>query len=188
MLEFQKGDQASFETLLRKYYPKIFSFIYRFVGSRETAEDLTQETLIRVFHSRKTYRPQAKFQTWVYTIAKNISLNELRRSRRKHVSLTGGDGESAVLLRQLEDPAFPRPDRALMQEELQSLIRTAINSLPENQQLAVVLRRYEEFSYEEIARVLKCSVSAVKSLLNRAKEQLKIKLAGILNEKMLDPV
>ncbi|MDP2652493.1 MAG: sigma-70 family RNA polymerase sigma factor [Candidatus Omnitrophota bacterium] len=174
MSAFQKGDPASFETLMRKYYARVLNFIYRFVGSKEIAEDLTQEVFLRVYKTAPSYKPQAKFQTWLYTIAKNLSLNELRRNRHRTFSMdeeiAGSDGE---LRRQFEDHSIPRPDAALVKEDAAKAVKEAINALPENQRLAVILRRYEDFSYEEIARTMNCSVKAVKSLLNRAKENLR---------------
>lgn len=180
MLEFQKGDKASFEKLMAKYYPRILNFIYRFVGNREMAEDLTQEVFIRVYHSAASYQPQSKFQTWVYTIAKNISLNELRRHKGKFVSLDEPQtGEEEGLPRQLEDTKTLDPSQEILQQEKLGMIKAAIQSLPENQRMAVILRRYDDFSYEEIAYTMNLSLEAVKSLLNRAKENLKNKLAGL---------
>jgi len=182
MLDFQKGNRASFENLMHKHYKRILNFIYRFTGIRETAEDLTQEVFIKVYNSGPTYRPKAKFQTWIFTIAKNISLNELRRFKNKPVSLDGTweteDGEMAP---QVEDTRAPSPDQEIIQDEKAVIVKAAIDALPENQRMAVILRRYEDLSYEEIAKTMGCSVKAVKSLLNRAKENLRNKLAGFIS-------
>ena len=177
MLDFQNGNKASFETLLRKYFPRLVNFIYRFVGNRQAAEDLAQETFFRVYKSVANYTPRSKFQTWVFTIAKNLSLNELRRGKHNTVSLDEtfltGDGE---LKRQVEDVHSDRLDEQMLRSERAAAVKKAINHLPENQRIAVLLRRYEQFSYEEIAQTMNTSVKAIKSLLNRAKENLKIKL------------
>ncbi len=177
MLEFQKGNKASLEELMHKYYPRLLNFIYRFVGSAELAEDLTQEVFLKVYSAAAGYRPASKFQTWVYTIAKNISLNELRHHKRTVVSLdepfVSDDGP---IERQVEDTAAPRVDEQMLRDETAAAVRAAIDSLPENQRIAVLLRRYEQFSYEEIAQSMQMSVKAVKSLLSRAKENLKNKL------------
>jgi RNA polymerase sigma-70 factor (ECF subfamily) len=177
MLEFQKGSKASLEGLMHKYYPRLLNFTYRFLGNREAAEDITQEVFVRVYKSASCYRPQAKFQTWVFTIARNLSLNELRRNKKGGVSLeetfSSEDGE---LKRQVADPRGQDPGQELLQGEKTAAVKAAINDLPENQRMAVILRRYEEFSYEEIARAMRVSVQAVKSLLSRAKENLKNKL------------
>ena len=179
MLEFQKGNKASFETLMRKYFPRLLNFIYRHVSNRETAEDLVQEVFIRVYKSGSHYKPQSKFQTWVFTIARNLSLNELRRYKHKVVSidatLSSDDGE---LKRQVEDPRSASPDEDMLRKEKAAAVKAAINNLPENQRVAVLLRRYEQFSYEDIARTMNVSVKAVKSLLSRAKESLRAQLSG----------
>jgi len=182
MLEFQKGDKASFENLMRKYYKRVFNFIYRFVGSIEIAEDLTQEVFMKVYKKAPSYKPQAKFQTWLYTIAKNISLNELRKHKKKMISLEETiESDSGEIKRQFEDDTSENPFQRLENKELVAIIKKAINQLPENQRIAVLLHRYEQFSYEEIAQTMGCSVSAVKSLLSRAKENLKIVLSQNMN-------
>ncbi|MBI5149469.1 MAG: sigma-70 family RNA polymerase sigma factor [Candidatus Omnitrophica bacterium] len=177
MLDFQGGDKASFEALMRKYYPRLLNFIYRFTGSAELAEDLTQEVFLKVYSASTAYRPKSKFQTWVYTIAKNISLNELRRHKKTPLSLDEPFlSEDGPVQRQLEDTQTPRADEQMLRDETSAAVRAAINSLPENQRVAVILRRYEQFSYEEIGQTMQMSVKAVKSLLSRGKENLKNKL------------
>ncbi|MCR4336850.1 MAG: sigma-70 family RNA polymerase sigma factor [Candidatus Omnitrophica bacterium] len=181
MLEFQKGDVASFETLMHKYYARILNFLYRFVANREAAEDLTQEVFIRVYKSAATYRPEAQLKTWIYTIAKNIALNELRKGHRHFVSLDEVlPSEEGSFKHQIEDRKAIHPRRELEKQERARAVKRAIDELPENQQLAVVLRRYEDLSHEEIAETMACSVSAVKSLLTRAKLNLKVKLEEYL--------
>ena len=177
MLAFQKGDKASFEALMRKYYPRLFNFIYRFVGNEHIAEDLTQEVFLRVYRAAAGYRPRSKFQTWIYTIARNISLNELRHHKKTPLSLDEPfSSEDGPVERQLEDTRTPRPDEQMLRRETVAAVRAAIDSLPANQRMAVILRRYDQFSYEEIAQTMRLSVKAVKSLLSRAKENLKNKL------------
>ena len=179
MLEFKGGDKASFEALMTKYFPRVLNFIYRFVGNRELAEDLTQEVFIKVYHSAANYTPQAKFQTWLFTIAKNISLNEIRRHKGHTISLDETfETDGNEVKRQFEDTKMANPKEELLLKEKQEIIKEAIHSLPENQRMAVLLRRYDNFSYEEIAKTLNVSVKAVKSLLSRAKENLREKLAG----------
>jgi len=184
MMDFQKGNKASFETLMHKYYGRVLNFVYRFIGRKDIAEDLTQEVFIKVYQSVASYRPQAKFQTWVFTIARNASLNELRKLNQTSFSLdeTLENEEGEALRPQMEDPKTSLPDIKVLEEEKIALIQTAIQSLPANQRTAVLLRRYEEFSYEEIAKTMNCSVEAVKSLLSRAKENLKIKLSKLLRD------
>lgn len=179
MLELKKGDRDAFEILMRKYYPRILNFVYRFLGNRQRAEDLTQDVFMKVYKNARRYRPRSKFQTWLYTIAKNSCLNELRRNRGQMVSLDEPIMfDERVLKKEISDP-HADPAGELLQKEKKVLIQTAINGLPENQRIAVILRRYESFSYAEIAATLNVTDKAVKSLLSRAKINLKNKLAGI---------
>lgn len=181
MLKFKEGDKAGFEALLDKYQSPIINFIYRFIGDKQEAEDLAQEVFLRVYRSSKSYTPKAKFSTWIYIIAKNLVLNELRR-RKTHQASSLDEMVSCEETELPKQIPSPKPS-ALMELEIQDLIgavRNAIGALPENQKTAVILRRYEGFSYAEIAGIMGCSVSAVKSLLNRAKEALKDKLRNFL--------
>jgi RNA polymerase sigma-70 factor (ECF subfamily) len=180
MLEVKKGNKNAFEKLMRKYYPRILNFIYRFTGSRATAEDLTQEVFMRVFNSAFRYKPRSRFQTWIYTIAKNVGLNELRRRKNSTLSLDEMvDLGEKDFKKEIRDPHSSLPDEQIIQMEKIAKIRAAINDLPENQRIAVILKRYEGFSYAEIAATLKVTDKAVKSLLSRAKENLKNRLARL---------
>lgn len=179
MLDAQKGNTASFEALLRKYFSRIFNFAYRYLGSRESAEDIAQETFIRVHRSLAKYSPQSKFQTWIYVIARNLCLNELRNNKHKVYSLDSMlDTEDGEVPAQFADHNAVDPGTELVNKETLKRLIEVIESLPENQRTAVLLQRFEGLSYEEIAEVLGCSLQAVKSLLNRAKESLKNKLAS----------
>ena len=184
MLAFQKGHRASFEILLVKFYPRVLNFIYRYIGNRHTAEELTQEVFLKVYNHCAHYRPESRFQTWVYTIAKNVSLNELRRNKQTILSLDEPvRGEDGTMQRQIADSQAVGADEELMTQETVLMIKKAIDVLPENQRMAVILRRYENFSYEEIARTMDLSMEAVKSLLSRAKENLKVSLAHVVKGK-----
>jgi len=175
----QRGSKTAFEALMRHYYPRILNFIYRFVGNQSTAEDLTQEVFIRVYNNARKYRPKSGFQTWIYTIAKNVALNDLRRSRRLAYSLDDpADGDDQKFHRETEALTVMSPDEKIIQKEKAGQIRAAISKLPENQRVALILRRYEEFSYAEIAATLNVSDKAVKSLLSRAMQNLRNRLAG----------
>ncbi len=183
MLEVKKGNKAAFEALMQKYYPRILNFIYRFLGSKAVAEDLTQEVFMRVYKSAAGYKPRSLLQTWIYTIAKNVSLNELRRRKDFVLPLDEKfSSEESELKKEMQDPNSSGPDEELIQKERITVIRAAIKDLPPNQRMAVILRRYDEFSYAEIAKTLNVSDKAVKSLLNRAKENLKIRLANLVKE------
>ena len=174
MLEFQKGNKASFEALMRKYYGRVLNFVYRFVNNRGMAEDITQDVFVKIYKSASGYKPKAKFQTWVFTIAKNTAFNEYRHLNRHGYSLdesfaNGSESYQSVLI----DEQAEKPDERLKKAETVKVIREALQALPEQQRAAVILRRYQNFSYEEIAQTMGTSVKAVKSLLNRAKENLK---------------
>ena len=181
MLAVKKGDRNAFDGLMQKYYPRILNFAYRFIGSRQLAEDLTQDVFLKVYRSAPGYRPRSKFQTWLYTIAKNTCLNELRRHRGQVVSLEQGPQPNGDELRkELPDPAAD-PATELLQKEREAQVRAAINDLSVNQKIAVILRRYENFSYAEIAATLDVTEKAVKSLLSRARVNLKNKLIDVID-------
>ncbi len=183
MLEVKEGNKNAFEQLMRKYYPRILNFIYRFTGNKANAEDLTQEVFMRVYNSAARYKARSKFQTWLYTIAKNVGLNELRRSKNPTLSLDEMfDSGEKEIKREIKDPHGSSPDEEIIQMEKIAKIRATINDLPEKQRIAVILKRYEGFSYAEIAATLNVSDKAVKSLLSRAKENLKNRLANLTNQ------
>jgi RNA polymerase sigma-70 factor (ECF subfamily) len=168
MLDVKAGDDASFDLLLQKYRRPLVNFLYRMVRDTATAEDLAQEVFLRVYRARKQYSPSAKFTTWLFRIATNLALNSVRdnRHRQKDVSI---DAASS-----------PDEDAAPMQLPAPEM-RKAISELPEKQRVAVLLHKYEEMDYAEIARILECSESALKSLLFRAYETLRVQLAPLVN-------
>ncbi len=183
MLDFQRGNRVSFENLMRKYYKRIFNFALRILRSREAAEDIVQESFIRVYQSGKNYQPKASFRTWLYMIAKNLILNELKKNKRFSFSIDESQqGEEGAMPRQFEDTNLTHPLDKLVSAERARTVRAAIESLPQQQGMVVVLYRFERFSYEEISETLGLSVSAVKSLLSRARQNLKIRLAGLKKE------
>jgi len=184
MLKFQQGDDSAFERLLERYHKQIINFIYRYIGDKTEAEDLAQNVFLNVYRSAKTYIPKSKFSTWIYVIARNMALNELRRRKnRRESSLEEAvSGENGDLPRQIANNSKPSASGALEKQDLINAVKRAIDSLPDNQKTAVILQRYDDFSYEEIAEVIGCSVSAVKSLLNRAKIALKEKLSFYIQE------
>lgn len=177
MLGVKAGDEASFELLLERYRTPLVHFLYRMVRDAAMAEDLAQEVFLRVYRARKSYSPSAKFTTWLFRIATNLALNALRdrRPRRREDSLDAPGHD--------DQPALDLPDGAptalerLMERDRAAAIREAILALPEKQRAAVVLHKFHELDYEEIARVLECSPSALKSLLFRAYETLRFRLA-----------
>jgi RNA polymerase sigma-70 factor (ECF subfamily) len=177
MLAFKRGEQAAFEELLHLHFRGVLNFVYRFVGRREIAEELTHEVFIKVYRGAGSYEPRARFRTWLYTIAKHLCLNELRRRSHDELSLEAMESTPAERGRAALPDPIPPAEEGLIRRERIAAVRAAIDELPENQRLAVILRRYEELSYEEIAAALETSEKAVKSLLSRAKEHLRQKLA-----------
>ena len=180
MLDVKAGDDASFNLLLQKYRTPLINFLFRMVRDSATAEDLAQEVFLRVYRARKRYSPSAKFTTWLFRIATNLALNSVRdnRHRQMDVSIDAPVEEDET---PLQLPAREmRIDEHMIERDRAEFIRQAISSLPEKQRVAVLLHKYEEMDYAEIAKILECSESALKSLLFRAYETLRVQLAPLV--------
>jgi len=185
MLDVKAGDQQSFELLLQRYRTPLVNFLYRMVRSREQAEDLAQEVFLRVYRAREDYEPSAKFTTWLFRIATNLALNSVRDHRYQKLEVSmdapivadAEDGEERMM-----EVADEHPDieQHLVEEARKKMIRHAIEKLPEKQRVAVLLHKYQELDYGEIAKILQCSESALKSLLFRAYETLRVELAPLV--------
>jgi RNA polymerase sigma-70 factor, ECF subfamily len=176
MLRVKEGDGASFALLLEKHRRPVIHFLYRMVQNPAAAEDLAQEVFLRVYRSRETYEVSAKFTTWLFRIATHLALNWLRdgRQSRNQESLDENAGEFGQI--QVPDQR-PSVEQRLLREARMEEIRRAVAALPEKQRAAVLMHKYEEMEYSQIAKVLSCSESAVKSLLFRAYETLRTRLA-----------
>jgi RNA polymerase sigma-70 factor (ECF subfamily) len=177
MLQVRADDAAAFEDLMNRYQNRVVSLMMHLVGRRDMAEDLAQEVFLRVYRARGRYVPGAKFSTWLYTIAHNVASNALRGlSRRKEVNLANRDsGEfsgNPIDVAALAASGL-MPTRQLDKAELQEVVKLAIAALSERQRMAVLLNKFEHLSYEEIAEVMQMSPSAVKSLLSRARANLR---------------
>ena len=184
MLDVKAGDEASFELLLRKYRTPLVNFLYRMVRDTAVAEDLAQEVFLRVYRARQEYAPSAKFTTWMFRIATNLALNSVRdnRHRQMEVSMdqTVDTGEDEQRPYEVPDRA-PTVEQVLVARTRSEMILRAVHSLPEKQRAAVLLHKYQEMDFDDIARVLECSESALKSLLFRAYETLRTELAPLVN-------
>jgi len=173
-----RGDTVAFEKLIERHQSLVIGTVARMLGSNSDVEDIAQQVFIRVWKSASRYVPRAKFTTWLLKITRNLVFNELRRAKRRaHAPL---QPEANVEEMQLKDESNPSPDASLLELELQEAIEKAIGELPETQRMALVLRRYEEFSYEQIADILNLSVPAVKSVLFRARTELRVRLGNYL--------
>ena len=184
MLDVKAGDEQSFELLLRKYRIPLVNFLYRMVRDTAVAEDLAQEVFLRVYRARQEYAPSAKFTTWMFRIATNLALNSVRDNRHRQMEVSM---DQTVDTGEDEQRPFEVPDRApTVEQELVALTRSetimrAVHAHPEKQRAAVLLHKYQEMDYAEIARILECSESALKSLLFRAYETLRTELAPLVN-------
>ena len=179
MLSVKRGDEEAFQTLVERHQYRIVGTVAKMLGRETDAEDIAQQVFVRVWQSASRYEPEAKFTTWLLTITRNLVFNEMRRRRRsKLVEMQTEEDEERFA--QHEDSTARSPSSLAQNAELQNAIADAIAALPESQRMAVILRRYEELSYEEIAEVLKTSVPSVKSLLFRARTELKERLKAFL--------
>jgi RNA polymerase sigma-70 factor, ECF subfamily len=173
------GDTHAFEELIQRHQSLVAGTVARMLASNSDVEDIAQQVFIRVWKSAGRYTPRAKFTTWLLKITRNLVFNELRRTKRRpHVPIqTEPDAEEIVL----KDETNSRPDASLLENELQEAIEKAITELPESQRMALILRRYEDLSYEQIAEILDLSVPAIKSILFRARTELRARLSKYLN-------
>ena len=169
-----RGDTGAFEQLIEKHQALVAGTVARMLGSNSDVEDIAQQVFIRVWKSARRYVPRAKFTTWLLKITRNLVFNELRRTKRHaHVPL---QAEPSAEDPPVKDETQLAPDASLLESELRREIEQAILQLPETQRMALVLRRYEQLSYEQIAEVLDLSVPAVKSVLFRARSELRSRL------------
>ena len=182
MLRAKRGDRAAFAELVEKYKQPVMNFVFRSLCDEIEAEDLAQNVFLQAWKSRTRYRQTAKLSTWLFTIARNLCLNEIRRrSRHPAESIEEAHAEHEDQPRQqYEDKSQMAPPDRLLQGELVQKIEEALAGLPEAQRTAILLCRQDELSYEEIAEVLDCSLSATKSLIHRGRETLKDKLKPYL--------
>jgi len=176
MIRVKEGHEPSFALLLERHRSSVVHFMYRMVQNAAVAEELAQEAFLRVYRSRKTYEPTAKFTTWLFRIATHLALNSLRDGKYQRLEERLDAAPEEAPARQLSD-CRPSVEAALVKEARLSEVRSAVAALPDKQRAAVLMHKYQEMDYTQIAQALKCSESAVKSLLFRAYETLRARLA-----------
>lgn len=178
MLRTKSGDDGAFSELMRRHYKGVVNYIYRFTNLRDNSEDLAQEVFLRIYRSAGQYRPEAKFSTWLYKIATNVSLTYVKKKSNTNISLDeiddGGDATG--------NPDLDIADDIIYRKEMMNVIFEAMESLPEREKVAIMLCKYEGLSYEEVAQVLECTVGAVKAYVHRGRMKLIERLKPYLSE------
>lgn len=188
MLRVKAGDTTAFATLVDKYRQPVLNFVFRHIPDATEAEDLAQVVFVQVWKSAPRYEASARFSTFLFTVAKNLCLNELRRrSRHPAESLEASEDDEDHPARQVPDRRITAADEAAQHGELRSKVDEALRALPEKQRVAMTLCREGELSYEEIAGVLSLSVQATKSIIHRARETLKGRLKPYLSSGVWSP-
>jgi RNA polymerase sigma-70 factor (ECF subfamily) len=174
MQGFQNGDEDAFNEIVIKYDKPLVNFIYRYTGNHAVAEELAQDVFVKVYKSAGRYKPTAKFSTWLYSIAANVCLDYKRKKIPYTISLDSKiKTEEDEIAKEIKDTGQLSSDIISEKTELSRSVNTALNTLPEKQRLALILKVYEDKSYKEIAEILNCSAPAVESLLSRARSSLK---------------
>ena len=183
MLAVQAGDEEAFSVLVDRHRNAVVNLTYRYIGNRTDAEDLAQEVFLRVHRARNRYRPEAKFTTWLYRVAVNASLNELRnrKTRPTHGASQLPGGETDGFVPALSDQSAASPPEEAERNELQERVRAAVDLLPERQRMALLLNKFHGLSYEDLASTLELSIPAIKSLLVRARENVRQQIEPYLN-------
>ncbi len=181
MLAVKASDETAFRTLVERHQSLVIGTVAKMLGGAADAEDVAQHVFLRVWKSAPRYSPSARFTTWLLTITRNLVFNEMRRRQRARLVPLDPEDSDRPPIGHADLTALSAPEE-IAATELQEAISQAIAALPETQRLAVILRRYEEMSYEEIAKVLETTVPAVKSLLFRARTDLRERLQTFLND------
>lgn len=186
MLAWQAGDEGAFERIVEGYSSQVYALLTRFLGTRQNREDLVQDVFLRVLRARDRYEPTARFSTFLYRITFNIAVNETQRGAARERALTSVDAvkQDGDAVFEVADANAAAPSSALEQRDVVTAVRRAIAALPENQRMALILAKYEELPYSDIADVLGTSEKAVKSLVHRAREALRGELAPYLLEEL----
>lgn len=184
MLRVRDDDAEAFAELVEAYHHRLVTIMHHLVGSNEEAEDLAQEVFLRVYRGRKKYHPKAKFSTWLFTIANNLALNILRTRQRKPTIPLNVRDSGPLGPRPAEQLVFDRenqPHERVQQKELAAVVQEALETLNERQRIAVVLNKFEDMNYADIAEVMGLTTKGVKSLLSRARENLRLALKAYIH-------
>ena len=177
MLAAQRGDEEAFAELVQRHRSAVVNLAYRYVSNRADAEDLAQEVFLRVHRARERYKPEAKFKTWLYRIAVNTSLNEIRNRKNRPtfgaaaLEGTGVDPDTAAAA--VPDESQPEPLATVENMEMKERVRAAVDSLPDRQRMALVLNKFHGLSYEELAETMEMTIPGIKSLLVRARANVR---------------
>ena len=182
MRAYQGGSEAAFDLIVQAYSGQVYGLFTRFLGPVPEREDLVQEVFLRVIRARERWQPTARLSTWLYRIAFNLSVNRSQR-RSPEVSIDAAVGGSDEA-RELDDPNAPQPSHAMERGDVVDAVQAALADLPEKQRMALVLARFEDQSLAEIAAVLGMSEKAVKSLVHRARENLRARLTPYLEQEL----
>ena len=170
--QFQEGDRHAFDELVKRYKDRLHNFVWRYLNNQTLAEDVVQETMIKLYTHKHYYKPIAKFSTWIYTIAKNLALTELRKNKRKRTESMWNNRGELIDIKSNEESLENKVQNELAVEELNK----CLDEIPENFRIAVVLRDFQELSYEEISKILEIPIGTIKSRINRGRIQLAEKL------------
>ncbi len=187
MLAYQRGDEAAFDRIVEAYSGPLFALFTRFLGPVPEREDLVQDVFVRVIRARERYQPTARVSTWLYRIAFNIAVNRTQRAGPVAASLddaTGEHDDGSAPRREVVDTRLELPSEGLERSDVVRAVRSAIADLPENQRMALILAKYDEMPYVEIAQVLRSSEKAIKSMVHRARENLRERLAPFLQQEL----
>ena len=179
-LEFTKGDTAAFNKIVNRYQGRLLNFVYRFTGDRETAQDIVQETFLRVYRKREQYCSTANLSTWIFTIAGNLAKSELRHRKRWHLVPIGKEDRQDVAEKIVDQSLGP--NQIAEKKAIERNIQEAIGSLSPKYREAVILRDIEAMSYEQIAQIVGCPVGTAKSRVNRGRLQLQKRLEQIIDQ------
>lgn len=187
MLLVKEGSAAAFEQLVRQYQDRVLAILRNLISNQQLAEDLAQDVFLRMYRARESYIPNAKFSTWVFTITQNVARNAIRQlSRRREQQVSGlktSEGGQSLTMEQLAtDASGLQPARQLDRLEMSEIVRLALETLSERQRMAVLLAKFENMSYQEIADTMGLTVPAIKSLLSRARNNLREALQPYLDK------